>query len=147
MGFFPVLCGYFSLQLETDIRLYKEVYNQYLYLSDRGFEFCIVFKAINFPFEAIQVSLLILSLIIIKLRNTVDSVIYLIGPIVFIGVFNSIRQSFAVTFLFLAVEIYQFAKKRLGLYFITYFSISVLFLLLAISFHKGVVFILLFILG
>ena len=149
-GFFSTYClAIFTLQIDTDIRVYKEAYNQYLYLSDTGFEFLqIIFKAINFPFESLQVSLLILSIILaVQLRNTLNSVIYLIGPIVFIGVFNSIRQSFAVTFLFLAIEIYKFAQKKSGLRLLSNISISFIFLILAISFHKGAAFVLLFYFG
>jgi len=147
--FWLYFAAVFTLQIETDIRVYKEAYNNYIYLSDTGYEYLqILFKGMNFPFEYLQVLLILLSIILIwQFRSEFNSVIYLLGPVVFIGVFNSIRQSFAVTFLYFAIEFYKSAQKKAGLHLIYYICISGSFLILALSFHKGVVFILLFYAG
>lgn len=141
--------GILFLDIDTDIRVYKEAYKHGVYLSDAGFEVLqYTFKSLNVPFQSLQLLLLSTSLYVSSyLRNKYESLIYLIGPILFIGVFNSIRQSLATTLIIIAFEIYNKASKLTGIKHSIFLLMSFLTLLFALSIHKGAIFIILFYIG
>lgn len=139
----------FTVELQTDIRVYKAAYDNGIYLSDIGFEAMqTAFKLLNLPFEALQVLLLVMSVLVIKFTKVNSHAMkYLIGPVVFIGIFNSIRQSIAVTSIFIAIELFHYARSIKGIVSLFYLVTALFLSIVALSFHKGAIFIPVFYLG